>query len=92
MKRSKVDSSPRMRALEVRLQLRVTSGGYDVLGEACPSANSRVKPRLCEEEVVHEGAAALEVDVGDRLGDVLGEEAQLLLARGELLLRAASRR
>ena len=38
-----------------------------------------------EEDVVDERAAALEVDVDDRLGDVLGEEAQLLFVRGAAL-------
>ena len=81
-----MDALARDGAVEVGLQGLHQLGGIDVLRVLAEGVLAREAARG-EEDVVHESASALEIDVDDRLGDVLGEEAQLLLAGAKLGLR-----
>jgi hypothetical protein len=84
--RTRTQLLPAHGAVQVRLQLRHERGRIDVRGKPAEDLLAG-DPAGGEEDVVHEGAAALEVHEDDGLGNVLREEAQVLLPRRELRAR-----
>ena len=62
--------------------------GTDHLGRRLADHRRAVEAVELQERVVDEGVAPIRVEVDDRIRDVVGEETELLLARGERLLGA----
>ena len=70
----------RERAVDVLVERQRLVGAHHVGGMTADDLLAR-KAGEVEERLVDERVAALAVEVDDRLGDVVGEQAQLLLAR-----------
>ena len=80
------DRLARERAVALGLQHAGEASGPPTSSVVLPTTSSRARPTRCRNASLTNCVAAVLGQVDDRLGDVVVEQAQLLLARGERLL------